>query len=124
MGNDSWSPYSMQKYATHGTRSRGGAWWIMRSFGERSPRSEAQHSMERGGAANRPYAGRVMTVVSAPLLSSITQRTDLLHGHVPPTRFNLGIAFTPCSTVSSPATTLRTDLLHGHVPPTRFNLGI
>src|SRR5260221_3610650 len=27
MGNDSWSPYSMQKYATHGTRGR----WVGRS---------------------------------------------------------------------------------------------
>jgi len=48
-----------------------------------------------------------MTVVSAPLLSSITQRTDLLQGHVPPTRLSFGIAYTPCSKVSSPATTLR-----------------
>ncbi len=48
-----------------------------------------------------------MTVVSAPLLSSMTQRTDLEHGQVPPRRLSFGMAFTPYSTVSSPATTLR-----------------
>src|SRR5215831_2308362 len=31
MGNDSWSPYSMQKYATTGTRRLGAEWFVMLS---------------------------------------------------------------------------------------------
>src|SRR6516162_10259338 len=110
----------MQKYATQGTRSRGGAGLVIscRSASPRSPQWSALRlrlahlsgpALLLGDPKRRTnaHAGRVMTVVSAPLLSSITQRTDLLHGHVPPTRFSLGIAFTPCSTDISPATTLR-----------------
>src|ERR1044072_3552000 len=89
MGNDSWSPYSMQKYATHGPRG-GGAGEGESGGGRGAPRScagPARVSAARviGGehwGADREagrQAGRVMTVVSVPLLSSMTQRTDPEH---------------------------------------------